>query len=71
VAAFHFLPARTRLWLVKRVLGPFGSWWLKPRLDGAVSAHLGRHLTDGRQDGGAGPGSRRLGRRKPWRPGAE
>ncbi|PBC65761.1 oxidoreductase [Streptomyces sp. Tue6028] len=33
-ALFRFLPASTRLRLVKRVLGPFGSWWLKPRLDG-------------------------------------
>ncbi|MGW3107858.1 NAD(P)-binding domain-containing protein [Streptomyces sp. NPDC001100] len=48
-AAFRFLPAATRLRLVKRVLGPFGSWWLKPRLDGAVPVRLGEHITGARR----------------------
>ncbi|MEU6259420.1 NAD(P)-binding domain-containing protein [Streptomyces sp. NPDC047043] len=50
--AFRFLPAATRLRLVKRVLGPFGSWWLKPRLDGAVPVRLGEHITGARRHGG-------------------
>ncbi|MEU6141844.1 FAD-dependent oxidoreductase [Streptomyces sp. NPDC047081] len=52
-AAFRFLPTGTRLRLVKRVLGPFGAWWLKPRLDGVVPVRLGEHITDARrQEGG-------------------
>ncbi|MGI5459801.1 NAD(P)-binding domain-containing protein [Streptomyces sp. CA-249302] len=52
-AAFRYLPTATRLRLVKRVLGPFGAWWLKPRLDGVVPVRLGEHITDARrQDGG-------------------
>ncbi|WP_406164620.1 NAD(P)-binding domain-containing protein [Streptomyces sp. NBC_00996] len=43
-AAFRFLPVPTRLRLIKRVLGPFGSWWLKPRLDG-VPVRLGEIIT--------------------------
>ncbi|WP_427919111.1 FAD-dependent oxidoreductase [Streptomyces sp. cg40] len=50
-AAFRFLPAATRLRLVKRVLGPFGSWWLKPRLDGVVPVRLGEHITGARRQG--------------------
>ncbi|MFD4878972.1 hypothetical protein ACFWOB_37195 [Streptomyces sp. NPDC058420] len=50
-AAFRFLPKQTRLWLVKRVLGPFGSWWLKPRLEGIVPLHLGRRITQAARNG--------------------
>ncbi|MGW2523343.1 FAD-dependent oxidoreductase [Streptomyces sp. NPDC001617] len=50
-AAFRYLPAATRLRLVRRVLGPFGSWWLKPRLDGVVPVQLGRRITGARRDG--------------------
>ncbi|MEV8547803.1 NAD(P)-binding domain-containing protein [Streptomyces sp. NPDC051572] len=50
-AAFRFLPERTRLRLVKQVLGPFGSWWLRPRLDGVVPVRLGEHITSARRDG--------------------
>ncbi|WP_262056488.1 lysine N(6)-hydroxylase/L-ornithine N(5)-oxygenase family protein [Streptomyces sp. STR69] len=49
-AAYRFLPASTRLHLVRRVLGPFGSWWLKPRLDGVVPVRLGRHITGARRE---------------------
>ncbi|MDH6222009.1 hypothetical protein M2283_009356 [Streptomyces pseudovenezuelae] len=45
-AAFRFLPEATRLQVVKRVLGPFGSWWLKPRLEGVVPLHVGQHITE-------------------------
>jgi len=51
-AAFRLLPAATRLRLVKRVLGPFGSWWLKTRLDGVVSVRLGQHITGARRHEG-------------------
>ena len=52
-AAFRFLPAAPRLRLVKRVLGPFGSWWLKPRLDGVVPVRLGERIAGARrQDDG-------------------
>ncbi|WP_406129442.1 NAD(P)-binding domain-containing protein [Streptomyces sp. NBC_00989] len=50
-AAFRFLPAVTRLRLVKRVLGPFGSWWLKPRLEGVVPVYLGQHITGAARNG--------------------
>jgi cation diffusion facilitator CzcD-associated flavoprotein CzcO len=50
-AVFRYLPQDVRLKLVRRVLGPFGSWWLKPRLDGVVPTHLGQHLTGARPDG--------------------
>ncbi|MGW4817474.1 NAD(P)-binding domain-containing protein [Streptomyces sp. NPDC004227] len=50
-AAFRFLPKATRLRLVRRVLGPFGSWWLKPRLDGVVPVHLGQHVITAQRDG--------------------
>ncbi|MFD6923190.1 hypothetical protein ACFV99_23645 [Streptomyces sp. NPDC059944] len=44
------LPQDVGLKLVRRVLGPFGSWWLKPRLDGVVPTLLGRHVIGARQD---------------------
>ncbi|MGW9028698.1 hypothetical protein ACWGQ5_32095 [Streptomyces sp. NPDC055722] len=48
-AAFRFLPEDTRLRLVRRALGPFGSWWLKPRLDGVVrSPGAARHRSPAR-----------------------
>ncbi|WP_257004975.1 lysine N(6)-hydroxylase/L-ornithine N(5)-oxygenase family protein [Streptomyces sp. Tue6028] len=50
-AAFRFLPASRRLRLVKRVLGPFGSWWLRPRLDG-VPVSLGESITGARHESG-------------------
>ncbi|WP_327660561.1 MULTISPECIES: NAD(P)-binding domain-containing protein [unclassified Streptomyces] len=50
-AVFRYLPCEVRLKLVRRVLGPFGSWWLKPRLDGVVPVLLGQHLTGARSDG--------------------
>ncbi|MET7942473.1 hypothetical protein [Streptomyces sp. NPDC005302] len=44
------LPQDVRLKLVRRVLGPFGPWWLKRRLDGVVPTLLGRHIVGARQD---------------------
>ncbi|MFF4572138.1 FAD-dependent oxidoreductase [Streptomyces sp. NPDC001410] len=34
--AYRFLPARTRHYLVRRVLGPLGAWWLRDRFEGRV-----------------------------------
>jgi hypothetical protein len=44
-AAFRHLPQNTRLYLVKRVLGPCGAWWLKDRFGERVPVLAGRHLT--------------------------
>ncbi|MBW8701610.1 Ferredoxin--NADP reductase [Streptomyces sp. MBT84] len=33
---YRFLPEQTRHYLVRRVLGPLGAWWLKDRFDGKV-----------------------------------
>jgi cation diffusion facilitator CzcD-associated flavoprotein CzcO len=42
--AFRHLPEPTRLWLVAKVLGPFGAWWLRPRVDDRVPVHLDHWL---------------------------
>ncbi|MFJ2020400.1 FAD-dependent oxidoreductase [Streptomyces nodosus] len=36
---YRFLPARTRHYLVRRVLGPLGAWWLRDRFEGRVEVH--------------------------------
>jgi len=33
---YRFLPEATRHFLVRRVLGPLGAWWLRERFEGAV-----------------------------------
>ncbi|WP_055493110.1 FAD-dependent oxidoreductase [Streptomyces sp. TP-A0356] len=33
---YRFLPAQTRHYLVRRVLGPLGAWWLRDRFEGRV-----------------------------------
>ncbi|MGW1157109.1 FAD-dependent oxidoreductase [Streptomyces sp. NPDC002513] len=33
---YRFLPAQTRHYLVRRVLGPLGAWWLRDRFQSAV-----------------------------------
>ncbi|MFJ8197958.1 FAD-dependent oxidoreductase [Streptomyces sp. NPDC096152] len=33
---YRHLPARTRHYLVRRVLGPLGAWWLRDRFEGEV-----------------------------------
>jgi thioredoxin reductase len=35
-AAFRHLPSRTRLALVRMILGPAGAWWLRDRVDGVI-----------------------------------
>lgn len=37
----YFLPERRRVRLVKRHLGPFGTWWLKDQIAGKVVVHPG------------------------------
>jgi FAD-dependent urate hydroxylase len=41
---FRHLPVRTRLWLVANILGPFGAWWLRERVEGCVPVHLEHRL---------------------------
>jgi cation diffusion facilitator CzcD-associated flavoprotein CzcO len=36
---YRLLPARTRHYLVRRVLGPLGAWWLRDRFQGKVEVH--------------------------------
>ncbi|WP_214412361.1 FAD-dependent oxidoreductase [Sphaerisporangium fuscum] len=48
---FRFLPEGTRLDLVRRVLGPLGSWWLKDRVAGRLPVISGTRLTGARADG--------------------
>lgn len=48
---FRHLPERTRLSLVRRVLGPLGAWWLADRVTGQFPVHAGYRLLQARQDG--------------------
>jgi len=48
---FRFLPAQTRLKLVKRVLGPLGAWWLRDRVEGRIPVRQGLSIRQARQDG--------------------
>ena len=50
--AFRHLPERTRLWLVAEILGPFGAWWLRPRVDGRLPVHLDHRLVSAVPYGG-------------------
>lgn len=63
-AAFRHLPKNLRLHLVRTILGPFGSWWLRDRVLGKIPIHterpvLGVTPVDGRAllrlGGPAGP----------------
>ncbi|MGI9004596.1 MAG: NAD(P)-binding domain-containing protein [Streptosporangiaceae bacterium] len=49
---FRYLPARTRLKLVKRVLGPLGAWWLRDRVEGRIPVQQGLRIRQVRHDGG-------------------
>ncbi|MFI5687745.1 FAD-dependent oxidoreductase [Streptomyces sp. NPDC051636] len=49
---YRHLPARTRHYLVRRVLGPLGAWWLRDRFEGKVEVEevdrvVGADATDG------------------------
>ncbi|UNO41288.1 FAD-dependent oxidoreductase [Streptomyces sp. MST-110588] len=41
---FRYLPAPSRQYLVKRVLGPMGAWWLRERFVGRVQVTAGRRI---------------------------
>ncbi|WP_329118778.1 NAD(P)-binding domain-containing protein [Streptomyces sp. NBC_01465] len=63
---FRHLPAPARHYLVRRVLGPLGAWWLRDRFTGSVQVTDGRRPVRARvEDGrpvltlsGGGPSSR-------------
>jgi thioredoxin reductase len=38
----RYLPAATRLTMVRRVLGPSGAWWLRERFEGTAGVRYGR-----------------------------
>jgi Pyridine nucleotide-disulphide oxidoreductase len=48
---FRYLPAQTRLDLVKRVLGPLGAWWLRDRVVGRIPVRQGLRIRRASQDG--------------------
>ncbi|MFJ4850963.1 MULTISPECIES: NAD(P)-binding domain-containing protein [unclassified Streptomyces] len=48
---FRPLPASLRLYLVRRVLGPLGAWWLRERFEGKVAVSEGHALRSARLDG--------------------
>ncbi|MGH4007102.1 MAG: FAD-dependent oxidoreductase [Pseudonocardiaceae bacterium] len=50
-AAFRYLPVRTRLYLVRNVLGPKGAWWLKDRVAGHIPVLARQRITGARVDG--------------------
>ncbi|MFJ2744356.1 FAD-dependent oxidoreductase [Streptomyces sp. NPDC087440] len=46
------LPAPARHYLVRRVLGPLGAWWLRDRFTGKVQVTDGRRIVRARVEGG-------------------
>jgi FAD-dependent urate hydroxylase len=42
---FRYLPADTRIRLVRQVLGPLGAWWLRDRVDGKLPVLQGHRVT--------------------------
>lgn len=51
---YRYLPARTRHYLVRRVLGPLGAWWLRDRFEGKVQVSEVERIVRTEADG-AGP----------------
>ncbi|MFH9423179.1 FAD-dependent oxidoreductase [Streptomyces sp. NPDC017529] len=49
---FRYLPAPTRRYLVRRVLGPLGAWWLRERFVGRVQVTAGRRIAGARVEDG-------------------
>jgi cation diffusion facilitator CzcD-associated flavoprotein CzcO len=49
--AFRHLPARARLEAVRRILGPFGAWWLYLRFADDIDVRLGRTVLGGAEQG--------------------
>ncbi|MGV9990062.1 FAD-dependent oxidoreductase [Streptomyces sp. NPDC003374] len=55
---YRHLPARTRHYLVRRVLGPLGAWWLRDRFEGTVAVQEVSRVV--RAEAGAGGGGAAL-----------
>lgn len=49
---FRHLPAPTRHYLVRKVLGPLGAWWLRDRFTGRVAVTDGRRVVRARVESG-------------------
>ncbi|MFF4158154.1 NAD(P)-binding domain-containing protein [Streptomyces sp. NPDC001678] len=49
---FRRLPAPTRQYLVRRVLGPLGAWWLRERFVGRVQVTEGKRIVRARVESG-------------------
>jgi FAD-dependent urate hydroxylase len=49
---FRQLPAKVRIKLVKRVLGPLGAWWLRDRVVGKIPLREGQRVVEARPEGG-------------------
>ncbi|MEU1374331.1 NAD(P)-binding domain-containing protein [Streptomyces triculaminicus] len=49
---FRHLPAPTRRYLVRRVLGPLGAWWLRERFVGRVRVTEGKRIVRTRVESG-------------------
>ncbi|MEV4433641.1 FAD-dependent oxidoreductase [Streptomyces sp. NPDC049555] len=49
---FRMLPAPTRQYLVRRVLGPLGAWWLRERFIGKVQVTEGKRVVRARVEAG-------------------
>lgn len=49
---FRHLPAPARRFLVQRVLGPLGAWWLRERFIGRVHVSEGKRITSARIEEG-------------------
>ncbi|MEV5241253.1 NAD(P)-binding domain-containing protein [Streptomyces cinnamoneus] len=49
---FRHLPAPTRAFLVRRVLGPLGAWWLRERFIGRVQVTEGKRIVRARVESG-------------------
>ncbi|MGW7257066.1 NAD(P)-binding domain-containing protein [Streptomyces sp. NPDC054834] len=50
---YRFLPARTRHYLVRRVLGPLGAWWLRDRFEGKVEVEEVERVAGADASGGS------------------
>jgi cation diffusion facilitator CzcD-associated flavoprotein CzcO len=49
---YRLLPAAVRHYLVRRVLGPLGAWWLRDRFEGRVQVSEVARITGAQESGG-------------------
>jgi cation diffusion facilitator CzcD-associated flavoprotein CzcO len=49
---FHYLPLKLRARIVRRHLGPFGGWFMKPQVEGLIAIHEGYAVRDAQVVGG-------------------